>query len=185
MPSPSNLADAASSLTLSSANATLDDDGASASLTIGGTLARRVGCVALGLLLTGAAWTAQAQNAAVYTYHNDTLRTGWQQNETVLTTSNAGQLTLLHTLKVNGRISAQPLVVSNQSLNGNTPRSSVVYVVTDQDYLYAFDGDTGQKLGSTQISVCRPAGDVARTIAPKTPRSWASRPRRSSIRRPA
>ncbi len=36
-------ADAASSLTLSSANATLNDDGASASLTIGGTLAISAG----------------------------------------------------------------------------------------------------------------------------------------------
>ena len=120
------------------------------------TAKRWLGCVALGLLLAGAAATARAQNAAVTTYHSDTLRTGWQQNETALTTSNAGQLTLLHTLTVNGRISAQPLVVSNQSVNGNAPRSSVVYVVTDQDYLYAFDGDTGQKLGSTKFGAAVP-----------------------------
>ncbi len=119
------------------------------------TATRRVGCIALGLLLTGAAATAQAQNAAVHTYHNNTLRTGWQKNETVLTTSNAGQLTLLHTLTVNGRITAQPLVVPNQSVNGNAPRR-VVYVVTDQDYLYAFDGDTGRKLGSTQFGAAVP-----------------------------
>ena len=115
------------------------------------TAKRWLGGVALGLLLAGAAGTAQAQNAAVTTYHNDTLRTGWQQNETVLTPSNAGQLTLLNTLPVNGRITAQPLVVSNQSVNGKGLRGSVVYVVTDQDILYAFDGDTGQKLGSTKF----------------------------------
>ncbi len=116
----------------------------------------RVGCVALGLLLTGAAATARAQNAAVYTYHNDTLRTGWQRNETVLTPTNAGQLTLLHKLTVYGRISAQPLVVSNQSVNGKGQRSSVVYVVTDQDILYAFDGDTGENLGSTHFGAAVP-----------------------------
>ncbi len=113
------------------------------------TAKQRIGCVVLGVLLTGAAAAAQA--AAVHTYHNDTLRTGWQKNETVLTTSNAGQLTLLHTLTVNGRITAQPLVVPNQSVNGKGQRSSVVYVATDQDYLYAFDGHTGQQLGSTKF----------------------------------
>ncbi len=119
------------------------------------TAKQRLGCVALGLLLTGLAATAQAQNAGVYTYHYDTLRTGWQQNETVLTTSNVGQLALLHTLTVNGRITAQPLVVPNQSVNGNGPRT-VVYIVTDTNYLYAFDGDTGQKLGSTQFGSAVP-----------------------------
>ena len=67
------------------------------------TAKRWVGYV-VGLLLTSAATNAQAQNADVYTYHNDTLRTGWQQNEATLTTSNAGQLTLLYNVKVNGRI---------------------------------------------------------------------------------
>jgi outer membrane protein assembly factor BamB len=113
------------------------------------------GSFALGLLLIGAAASARAQNAAVYTYHDDTLRTGWQQNETVLTTSNAGQVTLLHTLNVKGRISAQPLVVPNQSVNG-VAAQSVVYVVTDQDYLYAFDGATGEELGSTKFGPAVP-----------------------------
>ncbi len=119
----------------------------------------RVGCVALGLLLTGAAATAQAQTG-VFTYHNDTLRTGWQQNETVLTTSNAGQLTLLHTLPVIGRITAQPLVVPNQSVNSKAlpPRSS--NVATDQNYLYAFDGDTGEKLGSNQFGPAVPSSTL-------------------------
>ena len=125
----------------------------------------RVGCVALGLLLTGAAATAQAQNAGVTTYHNDTLRTGWRQSETVLTTSNAGQLTLLRTLTVNGRITAQPLVVPNQSVNGKAPRSSVVYVVTDQNVLYAFDGDTGQKLGSTNFGAAVPIAALPKHCA--------------------
>ena len=54
------------------------------------------------------------------------------------------------------RITAQPLVVPNQSVRGKAPRSSVVYVVTDQDYLYAFDGDTGQKLGSRKFGDALP-----------------------------
>ena len=40
------------------------------------TARRRVGCVALGLLLTGAAATARAHDIAVYTYHSDTRGRG-------------------------------------------------------------------------------------------------------------
>lgn len=87
---------------------------------------------------------AVAQTQSVTTYHNDTLRTGWNSAETALTTANvrSGSFDLQATTALDSQVDAQPLVVANQKINGQSARA-VVYVVTGGNTLYAIDGVTG------------------------------------------
>jgi hypothetical protein len=80
---------------------------------------------------------------SVLTWHNDTARTGQNLNEGTLlygptngvSTSNFGQLC---SAQLDGQVYAQPLVVSNiKDVNGNL--QNVVFVVTQNDSLYAFN----------------------------------------------
>ena len=88
-----------------------------------------------------------ASAQAVTTYHNDTLRTGWDPSETSLTVANVGNggFNLQATTKLDSQVDAQPLVVPNQVI-GSQGSHTVVYVVTGGDTLYAIDGMTGAPL---------------------------------------
>jgi hypothetical protein len=91
--------------------------------------------------------TATAQDLLhqnVTTHHYDNFRTGWNWNETVLTQANvnANNFALLHTLTVDAQVDAQPLVLSNLTING-TLYPTVVYIVTENNSVYAFDGLNG------------------------------------------
>ncbi|HTX15748.1 MAG TPA: immunoglobulin domain-containing protein [Candidatus Baltobacteraceae bacterium] len=81
-------------------------------------------------------------NAQVLTYHNDTMRTGLNPNETILTTSNVNSTSFgkLGSLTVTGLVDAEPLYVPN--LTVNSAKHNVVFVVTEHDMAYAFDADT-------------------------------------------
>lgn len=81
---------------------------------------------------------------AVTTYHNDTLRTGWNSSETSLTVASVGggMFGLQATVKLDGQVDSEPLVVPNQVF-GNHSARTIVYVVTSQASLYAIDGNTG------------------------------------------
>jgi hypothetical protein len=100
------------------------------------------------MLRSGAAQTA------VTTYHYDNLRTGWNQTETVLTTTNVNQqnFVLLHTVQLDvqlyDQVDAQPLFVPSQyiapnsdSLTGGT--YDVVFVATESNNVYAIDASAG------------------------------------------
>ena len=83
----------------------------------------------------------------VVTYHGDNNRSGWASTETQLTVANvnSGSFGLLHSIVLDGRVDAQPLFVSGQSIQGQGVHD-VVYVVTEADSAYAIDADTGATL---------------------------------------
>ncbi|MBV9762023.1 MAG: hypothetical protein JO340_15780 [Acidobacteriaceae bacterium] len=96
-----------------------------------------------------AATSAHAQTLCctnVLTYHNDAQRTGWNSTETVLTPATVTSSTfgVIATVPLDDQVDAQPLVVSNQSINGGT--HTVVYVATGNNTVYAIDGLSGAVL---------------------------------------
>ncbi len=88
----------------------------------------------------------------VVTYHNDMARTGQNLQETVLTTRNVNPSSFgkLFTLPVDGVIDAQPLYLSAVSIPGRGTYN-VVYVVTENDSVYAFDADRGGLLWQVSL----------------------------------
>jgi hypothetical protein len=105
-------------------------------------------CVALLLVSLGRR-TVAATQVNITTFHNDNARTGQNVSETTLTPSNVnmGQFGLLFSLPVDGFVFAQPLYISNLKISGVT--HNVVFVATEHDGVYAFDGDTGTQLWYT------------------------------------
>ena len=80
--------------------------------------------------------------AAVLTYHNDDTRDGAYLQETTLTPSNvnSGQFGKLVSYPVDGQIYAQPLYLPQVSIP-NKGSYDVIYVVTQNNSVYAFDAD--------------------------------------------
>ena len=92
--------------------------------------------------------TALASTATdVVTYHNDIARTGQNLDETILTTGNVNSSSFgkLFSFSVDGKIDAEPLYLSNVSIAGKGTHN-VIYTVTENDSVYAFDADTGAPL---------------------------------------
>ena len=83
------------------------------------------------------------QAVSVLTQHNDNSRSGWNGNETALTTTNvnAGRFGMVFTLAVDDQVYAQPLVVGHVNIAGSY--HNVVLVATVNNTVYAFDGDDG------------------------------------------
>ncbi len=98
----------------------------------------------IGFVFSATLDTASAQQGSVnvVTYHSDNLRTGWNPNETVLTTSNVNSSTfgVLAQVTLDDQVDAQPLIVNN-----------TVYVVTENNTVYAIDGGTGAILNSNNL----------------------------------
>jgi hypothetical protein len=88
--------------------------------------------------------SAPAASADYLTYHSDNLRTGWNQNETILNVGNVKNMTVKATLQVDGDVLAQPLYVSKYPVNGTL--HNIVIVATEGDSVYAFDADTYTQL---------------------------------------
>jgi hypothetical protein len=82
----------------------------------------------------------------VVTYKNDVSRTGQNLTESILTLSNVNSTDfgLLYNITLDGNVDAQPLYLSQFSINGSV--HNVVYVATENDSVYAFDADSGQQL---------------------------------------
>lgn len=88
----------------------------------------------------------------VLTYHNDSARTGQYLNEKMLTTSNVNATSFgkVGFLRVQGRVDAEPLYVSNLNIAGASHH--VVYVVTEHDLAYAFDTDNYSQLWKASLA---------------------------------
>lgn len=93
--------------------------------------------------LAGLLAASAAPAANVTTYHNDTLRTGWNPEETLLTPNlvKYGDFRGLIGIPLDEQADAQPLVVSGQPIQGQGTHD-VVYVATEGDSLYAVDAHT-------------------------------------------
>jgi hypothetical protein len=85
----------------------------------------------------------------VSTYHNDNARTGRNLRETALTPAsvNKDKFGKIRSLPVDGDVYAQPLYLSGLMMAGNA--RNVVFVATQHDSVYAFDGDDGTQLWKT------------------------------------
>jgi len=108
----------------------------------------RLGSLGLFWLICFSLCTALVSSATdVVTYHNDIARTGQNLHETILTTSNVNSSSFgkLFTFPVDGAIDAEPLYLSGVSIPGKGTHN-VVYTVTENDSVYAFDADAGTLL---------------------------------------
>ncbi len=103
-----------------------------------------------------------AVSGAVLTYHNDDARDGAFTQETTLTPSvvNSSQFGKLQSYPVDGQIYAQPLYVPQLSIAGAT--HDVVFVATENNTVYAFDGDGLQStpLWSRNLGTPSPRNDA-------------------------
>lgn len=105
---------------------------------------------------------AQAVPVNVTTHHNDNNRTGQNLSETKLNTFNvsAGTFGKLFSRDVDGDIYAQPLYVSNLSIQGG--QHNVVFVATMHNSVYAFDADDPNQaapLWSVNLGPSAPSSD--------------------------
>jgi FtsP/CotA-like multicopper oxidase with cupredoxin domain len=93
------------------------------------------------------------------TFHNNAMRQGWNQNESVLTTANVaspafGQVATLTApagMPAFGKVYAQPLYATNEAdASGNL--HNLVVIATSTDQLYAFDDVTLQVVWHTDFT---------------------------------
>jgi len=83
------------------------------------------------------------QSVSVLTQHNDNTRSGWNDNETALTTSSVTvqRFGAVFTLPVDDQVYAQPLVVGHVAVGDGY--HNVAYIATVNNTVYAYDGDNG------------------------------------------
>jgi len=88
----------------------------------------------------------------MYTYHNDSTRSGLNSNETLLTPANVNQNQFgkLFAQNVDGYVVAQPLYYPNVSIPG-LGTHNVVFVVTQHDSVFAFDANNNQGSNSAPL----------------------------------
>ena len=82
-----------------------------------------------------------SQNTSVLTQRYNNYRTGWNNNENILNTSNVNQnkFGLIFTRAVDDQMYSTPLLVSNLLIKGKT--LNVLYITTMNNSVYAFDAD--------------------------------------------
>jgi hypothetical protein len=97
----------------------------------------------------------------VTTYHNNIERTGLNNTENTLNQGNVNEHTfgLLGSLAVDGLVDAEPLFLSNLSIGGT--QHDVVFVVTENDSVSAFDANTRAQLWHDGPSALLPSGETA------------------------
>jgi len=101
----------------------------------------RIFAIAFALILS----TGLSAQVNVTTRSYDNRRSGANQKETTLTLANvASNFGKLYTIPLDGEAYAQPLYVSNLTVNG--AKHNVVYVATMNGSVYAFDADNAAPL---------------------------------------
>jgi hypothetical protein len=92
-----------------------------------------------------------ASAADVVTFKNDALRSGQYLVETTLTPANVNSTSfgLLHNPKVDGKVDAQPLYLSQLMIG--TAAHNVVFVATEHGSVYAIDADAGTPLWQVSL----------------------------------
>jgi hypothetical protein len=90
--------------------------------------------------------SATAVGTDVTTYKNDSIRSGQNLTETILSPTTVAPATfgLLRKLAVDGKVDAQPLYVSHLNIADGT--FDTVFVATENDSVYAFDSGSGTVL---------------------------------------
>ena len=108
-------------------------------------------------------------SVSVPTWHGDNARSGLNANETILTPANvaSGKFGRLFSYLVDGYIYAQPLYVSNLTINGAS--HNVVFVATEYDSVYAFDADDSS-VGQLWKTSLLQAGETP--LAGGNPKPW-------------
>jgi|HubBroStandDraft_1064217.scaffolds.fasta_scaffold09864_3 hypothetical protein len=88
----------------------------------------------------------------VTTHHYDTLRTGWNKAETVLTPAavSSASFQLSTTVPLDEQVDAQPLLLQAQAIPGQGTHD-VVYVATEGDTVYGIDAASGAILMSRSL----------------------------------
>ncbi len=120
------------------------------------------------LLTLATAFSCWAQTN-VLTYHNDNARTGENLSETILTPANVNATNFgkLGFMSVDGLVDAEPLYVAGLTVNGAT--HNVVFVVTENDSVYAFDADSFSQLWHVSVLLSGESPSDSRSCGQVTP----------------
>ena len=106
--------------------------------------------------VSGTVTVTNTQASAVLTYHNDDARDGAFTEETILMPSNVSSAHFgkLFSYAVDGQVYAQPLYLPGLTIGGT--KHNVIFIATENDSVYAFDADGGQKTPLWQKSLGTP-----------------------------
>jgi hypothetical protein len=112
----------------------------------------------LGLIFSSMSHRAAVASVNVTTHHYDSMRTGWNSDETKLSPNaiKNGSFGLLKTIALDEQVDAQPLIVSGLQIAGAD--HEVAYVVSENNTVYAIDVPSGSVLTQRNLSAPVTAG---------------------------
>ena len=119
----------------------------------------------------------------VFTYHNDSARTGQNLKEYALSpaTVNSATFGVLFSCPADGYLYASPLYVANLNVGGQT--RNVVFIATEHNSVYAFDADSSACVQLWHTSFL--SSGVTTVPPADTGETGTSLPKSASLRRPS